>query len=259
MSSPVSSDDDSSKSSGPGGRLGIFDLVRGLSVVSMVLFHLCYDLKFLSGVELAWFEPPLQDIWRCSISWSFLFIAGCMCALSRNNLRRALEYGGVALAVWVVTTVAAVDTPISFGIIYCMSACTLVAWVLQRIGALPRGRVAACVLFVGFVALLGLSDGTIGIGDFALRLPREVASAEGLAWLGIPSSSFASGDYYPLLPYLLIYLSGAAMGVRWRDRGYPAWAYEAKVAPLNFVGRHALLVYVVHQPVILGMCALLGT
>ena len=241
------------------GRLGVFDLVRGVSVVSMVLFHLCYDLRFIAGHNLEWFEPPLQDVWRCSISWVFLFIAGCMCTLSRNNLRRALEYGGVALAIWVVTTIVSVDTPISFGIIYCMSACTLVAWALQRIGALPRGRIAALVLFVGFVALLGLSDGTIGIGPCKLDLPQELTSVEGLAWLGLPSASFSSGDYYPLLPYLLIYLCGAAMGARWKERGYPAWAYSASFAPLNFVGRHALLVYVIHQPVILGVCSLLGS
>ena len=240
------------------GRVGVFDLVRGVSVISMVLFHLCYDLKFIAGYDLTWFEPPLQDVWRCSISWVFLFIAGCMCTLSRNNLRRALEYGGVALAIWVVTTIAAVDTPISFGIIYCMAACTLVAWVLQRIGALPRGYAAAALLFVAFIALLGLSDATIGIGPWRLGLPQELTSVEGLAWLGLPSPSFSSGDYYPLLPYLLIYLCGAAMGARWKQRGYPSWAIAANLAPLNFVGRHALLVYVVHQPVILGACALLG-
>lgn len=259
MPSSSSSEHTPPKTGTTKGRLGVFDLVRGVSVVSMVLFHLCYDLKFIAGYDLEWFEPPLQDVWRCSISWVFLFIAGCMCTLSRNNLRRALEYGGVALAIWVVTTIVAVDTPISFGIIYCMSACTLVAWALQRIDALPRGRVAAFVLFVGFVALLGLSDGTIGIGPLKLDLPQELTSVEGLAWLGLPSASFSSGDYYPLLPYLLIYLCGAAMAARWKERGYPAWAYSASVAPLNFVGRHALLVYVIHQPVILAVCALLGS
>ena len=34
------------------GRIGVFDLVRGFSVISMVLFHLCYDLKFIAGAQL---------------------------------------------------------------------------------------------------------------------------------------------------------------------------------------------------------------
>ena len=111
MPSSSSSEHTPPKTGTTKGRLGVFDLVRGVSVVSMVLFHLCYDLTFIAGHNLEWFEPPLQDMWRCSISWVFLFIAGCMCTLSRNNLRRALEYGGVALAIWVVTTIVAVDTP----------------------------------------------------------------------------------------------------------------------------------------------------
>lgn len=243
----------------PVGRIGIFDAVRGFSVVSMVLFHLCYDLRFIVGADLSWFAPPLQDVWRCSISWAFLFIAGCMCPLSRSNLRRAAQYGAVALAIWLVTTVVAVDTPISFGIIYCMAACTLVAWALGRLGLLPHGPLAAALLLVGFLALQGLSDGTVGFGPLSVKLPHELYATPWLSWLGLPDAGFASGDYYPLLPYLLLYLAGAAMGAQWARRGYPTWARAAHVSPLNFVGRHALAVYVIHQPVILGLCVLLGT
>ena len=238
------------------GRIGIFDAVRGLSVVSMVLFHLCYDLKFLAGLSLPWFAPPLQDVWRCSISWTFLFVAGCMCPLSRSNLRRGLQYGLVALAVWAVTSVAAVDTPISFGIIYCMAACTLVAWAMGRLGALPRGPMAAAVLVVAFLALQGISRGTVGLGPWQLVLPRELYESGLLSWLGLPGPRFASGDYYPLLPYLMLFLAGAAMGSTWKERGYPTWTRKVHVPLVNAVGRHALLVYVAHQPVLLAVTAL---
>ncbi len=244
---------------GDSGRIGVFDLVRGLSVVSMVLFHLCYDLRFIVGLPLGWFAPPLQDVWRCSISWTFLFVAGCMCPLSRSNLRRSAQYGAVALAIWAVTTVAAVDVPISFGIIYCMAACTFVAWALGHCGLLPRGALAAGALLLGFLALQGLSDGWVGIGPLSVELPRALYATPWLSWLGLPGPGFSSGDYYPLLPYLLIYLAGAAMGTRWAERGYPDWARGANVRPLNLVGRHALAVYVAHQPVILGVCLLLGS
>lgn len=153
-------------------RIGIFDAVRGFSVISMVFFHLCYDLRFLAGVSLPWFAPPLQDIWRASISWTFLFIAGCMCALSRNNLKRGLSYAAVALAIYVVTVLAAVDTPISFGIIYCMSACTLVAWALGKAKCHPKGPIAATVLLICFLLALGIPSGTIGIVSSRLLSPK---------------------------------------------------------------------------------------
>lgn len=239
------------------GRVGAFDVVRGFSVLSMVMFHLCYDLKFISGVSLAWFEPPLQDIWRVSISWTFLFVAGCMCLHSRSNLKRALQYGLVALAIWAVTTIAAVDVPISFGIIYCVAACTLVSAILQHLNALPRGYVAAAILFAVFLALQGLPDGHVGIGALSVELPGALYDLNGLAWLGIPGPGFSSGDYYPLLPYLMMYLCGAAAASRWKRDGYPQWAREAHLAPLTFMGRHALAVYVIHQPLLLALCALI--
>ena len=224
----------------------------------MVLFHFCYDLKFIAGVGLDWFEPPLQDVWRCSISWTFLFVAGCMCAHSRSNLRRAGEYGAVAVAIWLATTIAAVDIPISFGIIYCMAACTFVAWILQRAGALPAGPVAAVVLLVVFLALQGLDSGRVGLGPLVIDVPRELYESAWLAWLGLPDASFSSGDYYPLLPYLALFLAGAAMGSYWKKRGYPRWATNARVAPLNFVGRHALVVYIAHQPILLALSSLVA-
>ena len=133
-----------------------FDVLRGFSVVSMVLFHFCYDIRYIAGLPLPWFQPPLQDIWRCSISWTFVFIAGCMFAWSRDNLRRAGKYLLVAALVFLVTTIAAVDVPINFGIIYCMGSCTLISWALDRIGFKPQGVVAALVLFCGFICLLNL-------------------------------------------------------------------------------------------------------
>jgi uncharacterized membrane protein len=233
------------------GRIGVFDAIRGFSVISMVLFHLCYDLRFLAGVNLAWFAPPLQDIWRASISWTFLFVAGCMCSLSRNNLKRGLMYGAVAVAIYAVTAFADVDTPISFGIIFCMSACTLVAWLLEKLHCIPQGPAAAAVLIVCFVIFLGIPSGTMGVGPLSLELPKSLYSLPGLAWLGIPGPGFESGDYYPLLPYALMYLAGASIGSWLTDRDYPRWAQDAYVPVLNFVGRHALVVYVIHQPILL--------
>lgn len=233
------------------GRIGVFDVARGAAVISMVLFHLCYDFAFIGNVDLPWFSSPLLDVWRASISWTFLFVAGCMCPLSRSNLKRALQYGAVALLIWVVTSVASVDAAISFGIIYCMAACTLVAWALSRLHALPSGPAAAVALFAAFLVLLNVRDGVVGIGPATFELPGALYETPWLSWLGFPGPGFSSGDYYPLLPYLFIYLAGAAMGSWWASRGYPSWAREARSAPLTWVGRHALAIYVAHQPVLL--------
>ena len=234
-----------------GSRVHVYDVVRGFSVISMVLFHLCYDLKFILGMNLGWFAPPFQDIWRASISWVFVFVAGCMYAYSRDNLRRSAKYLLVALVIYVATTVTSVDDPINFGIIYCMGACTLTTWAMDRMGIRLRGPIAGTVCAVLFVLFLPLASGHLGIGGLVVDVPPVLYSTPWLNWLGLPGPGFISADYYPLLPYLLLYLVGANIGTHWKESGMPAVLQNVAFEPLEIVGRLALPIYVLHQPVLL--------
>lgn len=255
LSSPTNSPESSVPSAS--GRMASFDVIRGFSVVSMVLFHLCYDLRFVYGRGLTWFAPPLQDIWRASISWTFLFVAGCMCSFSRNGLKRSLRYLTAALAVWVVTSLAAVDTPINFGIIFCMGASTLLENLLDRCGVRVAGWRAAAVLFSLFLLLRGVPHGYVGLAGLRIELPRFLYASPLLSPLGLPGPGFASGDYYPLIPYTLMYLTGTAVGRQWRDTGYPEVLRNLECPPLAWVGRKALPIYLLHQPLIIAVLELL--
>ena len=241
-----------------GGRLHLLDALRGFSIISMVLFHFCYDLRFIRGVQLLWFSPPFIDIWRASISWTFLSIAGCTCALSHDNLRRSVRYGALACGIYLATKFASVDAPISFGIIYCMAACTFVFWLLDRLHLAPKGPRAALILFACFLLLLHLGSRRIGIGPFMLEVPAAPYESDVLSWLGFPGPTFVSGDYYPLLPYLCLYLAGAAMGCWWKERGFPEAFSTVGCPPLELIGQHPLIIYVLHQPLLLGLAQLFG-
>lgn len=245
-----------------------YDALRGLSVISMVGFHLCYDLVFLEGYALEWFKPPFQDVWRASISWTFLALAGIMCSYSRSNLRRGVRYLAAALAIFVVTTVAAVDIPISFGIIYCMGFSTVLAWGIQALwkrSGLRRPTKAclvamAIVLFAAFLLCLGLPTGTFGLKAFGgpyLRAPVAPYASGMLSWLGFPGPGFASGDYYPPLPYTLMFLVGACLGRFLLGSKAEGHLASLTCPPLEIIGRHAMLVYLVHQPILLVLTGLL--
>lgn len=195
-------------------RITIFDTVRGFTMISMAGFHACYDLAYLYGWDMPWFtQTVFQDIWRASISWVFLFIAGWMCTLSRNNIKRAAKYALAALVVWLATTLVSVDDSVNFGIIYCMAACTgivaLTNPVLKKISA--RWGVSLCLVL------------------FALTwsIPKTTYPVPYLAWLGFPSPGFISGDYYPIIPFIFMYLAGyfAAHIAKGIDKTVPSWAY----------------------------------
>lgn len=232
--------------------------MRGICVLSMVAFHYCYDLAFLTEAGLPWFRPPLQDIWRASISWVFLLIAGCMCSFSTNNLRRAVRYGALSLAIYLATFFASVDTPISFGIIFCMAASTFVEWLLETCGLRPFGPLATLLFFCVFVLCLKVPSGYFGIGPCSFALPKALYSTPWFSWLGLPGPGFASGDYYPLIPFGLLFLCGSSLGWWIKERGYPGWFQSISCAPLEFVGRHPLIIYVAHQPILLLLCGALA-
>lgn len=232
-------------------RVTFFDTLRGLTIISMVLFHACYDLAYLAGVALPWFTGTLfQTVWRSSISWTFLFLAGWMTRFSRNNVRRAAIYAVAAILVFVATSLAGVDTAVNFGIIFCMAASTalyaLLEPVLKRIPA-PVGIVASLALFA------------LTYGLPAVRYPIT-----GFAWLGFPGPTFRSGDYYPLMPFGFMYLTGAFVGrfveERLAARGaeaYPRWMLRDWCPPLTAIGRASLIIYLVHQPVLLVLTELI--
>lgn len=227
-------------------RITVFDTIRGFTMLSMSGFHACYDLAYLYGLDMPWFTQTIfQDIWRASISWVFLFIAGWMCTLSRNNIKRAVKYAAAAFVVWVATTLVSVDDSVNFGIMFCMAACTATF-------ALARPVIAKVPSVWGIAICLTL---------FALTwsIPKTVYPIPYLAWLGFPSPDFVSGDYYPVIPFLFMYLAGFFAAHTTQEANYetPRWAYANPIPALASLGRYALPFYLLHQPVILGVLELI--
>ena len=227
-------------------RITVFDTIRGFTMLSMAGFHACYDLAYLYGWDMPWFTQTIfQDIWRASISWVFLFIAGWMCTLSRNNIKRAVKYAAAAFVVWVATTLVSVDDSVNFGIMFCMAACTATF-------ALARPVIAKVPSVWGIAICLTL---------FALTwsIPKTVYPIPYLAWLGFPGPDFISGDYYPVIPFLFMYLAGFFAAHTTQEANYeaPGWAYANPIPALASLGRHALPFYLLHQPVILGVLELI--
>ena len=79
-----------------------------------------------------------------------------------------------------------------------------------------------------------------------------------LAPLGLPGQGFSSADYFPLIPWCFVFAAGTVIGRLARAGRFPAWMYPSRVPFFSFLGRHALLIYVVHQPVIYGAGLLLN-
>ena len=124
---------------------------------------------------------------------------------------------------------------------------------LSKLKLLPSGRLPLGNLPDGFFALLGVI--LIAAGLYLKANVR--VSFPWLTPLGIPSHTFASSDYFPLLPNLGYFLLGSVVGrLFYQDRTTKFPRVNENILPLRFLrfcGKHSLIIYLVHQPVLYGL------
>ena len=80
----------------------------------------------------------------------------------------------------------------------------------------------------------------------SLELPPVLYSTSFLFPLGFPDSNFFSSDYFPLLPYLFLFLAGMFLA----RLPLPQAFYQQHSRSLSLLGKNSLWVYLLHQPVI---------
>ena len=244
-------------------RIHLMDELRGFAVFCMVFYHGFYTLAFLMGQSwgewLYRFFMPAEP-WFAGL---FIFIAGISSNLTHSNLVRGVKLLGVALLVTLATAIAVPEELIVFGILHVLRVCMLAIGLLQllrrRLGRTeePPFRLwPVVVCAVLFIVTRYLASGYLQI-PFVLRvfLPSGWYQAW-LAPLGLPGPGFSSADYFPLLPWCFVFAAGTVVGRLAKAGKFPAWTYPSRVPFFSFLGRHALLIYVLHQPVIYGAALL---
>ena len=240
-------------------RIHFMDEVRGFAVFCMIFYHAFYSLAFLFrlewGMVLLKFFMPVEPLF----AGLFIFISGVSSDLSRSNAKRGAKLLAVALLVTAVTVAADWLMPgsgmrIWFGILHFLACAMLLFALLQKpLRDVPTwAGVAACVLL--YLCTSTIEQGTL---CFFIELPRALY-VNWLCPLGFYGRSFYSADYFPLLPWIFVFLAGTFFG-RFAAAGkYPAWMAKSHVPFFSFLGRHALVIYIVHQPVIVALAELVS-
>ncbi len=224
-------------------RIDLIDAARGLALILMVIHHGLLDLIVLCGAPYWLFSNPVFDILHYIFAGLFIFLAGLCCRLSRSNLKRGLIAFAIAMVMTVVTSLPIIDEPIRFGVLHLLGfsmvffALTHKAW-----DAIPR---AIAPFF--YTAMIVLT---------AVLVERTTIPAPLAHWIfpfGWTYPGFYSADWFPIFPWLFVFLLGTWAGLYVAERKLPEWFYTATCPVLPAIGRRSLLIYVVHQPILYGV------
>ena len=238
-------------------RYALLDELRGLDLISMMLYHGCWDLVYLFGLRADWYEGWPGQLWQQSICWVFILLSGFCVPFGHHTLRRGAQVFAAGALVTAVTLIFMPEDQVIFGVLTLLGSAMLLTGLLEK--ALQRippvaGLVISALLFA---ATRHVSWGYLGFGSWKLFLPESLYANYFTAYLGFYPWWFYSTDYFALLPWLFLFWAGyflhRAVG---RERMEPL---RRSVCPaLGSLGRHSLLLYLLHQPVIYGVLLVLA-
>lgn len=225
-------------------RIPLIDLARSAALAGMVTFHLGYDLLMFDLIPRAYAGSAFFYFHARIVAGSFLVLAGLGLWLAHGQgirwpafWRRLFKVAGAAAMVTVATRLAMPEYYVYFGILNAIALFSLLSLAALRLPSLFTALIAA-----GFIA-----------GSYYLPGPQFDASW--LRFLGLSTLSAQTIDFEPVFPWFGAVLAGVALGRVGTQLGL--WARLAGVPAGRWVnwsswpGRHSLLIYLIHQPVLL--------
>ncbi len=226
-------------------RLILPDALRAAAVLLMVSYHLLFDLSYFWGFGFDVTDALLWRIFIPAVASTFLLVSGMSAwiAGTRNpSWKRAGRRAGIvlvsALLVSLVTRILVPDAWIRFGILHLIGVTMLCTPFFVRRSSILTGVTGTIMIVIGiFFAHLSVTH------EFLLPF-------------GLKAPSFSSLDYYPLLPWSGVMLLGIALAPFVLARFPATYDPHGARAFLLLPGRHALAIYLLHQPLLFAVLSL---
>ena len=239
-------------------RIFELDALRGLAILLMSLFHLVFDLQAYFGVPVEIHAGPWFYVGRSS-AILFMLISGASSTLGGRSIRRGLMVLGAALLVTVASIPMMGEYYIRFGILHFFAAMMILKGLADM--AIKNHTLRLILAFVMVPVSFVLGNLFKGITvDTPLLIP-----------FGLLPPGWGSFDYYPIFPWAGVFCLGVGAGLLlykscksliplniYAPRQNPAAkAGTGVLRGLCLLGRHSLLIYLLHQPLILGILYLI--
>lgn len=232
------------------------DFLRGVAIIGMILFHLFYDLNYFGAYTIN-AHMGLWLILARMTAATFLLLVGVSLALSHSRatqkkkgnlgkkyLTRGLKIFSWGLAITVFTWIFLSNDLIIFGVLHLIGVSIILSY--------PFIRYRYSNLAIGVII--------IAIG---LYLAEFTFDFYWLVWLGFAPQNFYMLDYFPILPWFGLVLLGIFLGntlYRNYQRRFNLPDISGSLAGRIFcsMGKHSLIIYLIHQPVLIAILYFMG-
>lgn len=227
-------------------RFPAVDAYRGLAIAGVVVFHLVWDLEF-AGFVSGLADHPVWLAFGRSLAGSFMLLVGVGLALAsrskmrwRSYLKRLAKILAAAATITVASYFVFPQTFIYFGILHSIAVATLLGTAFMRSPIWLCLLAGVCILIAPMLWQSAMFD------------------SRWTAWIGFSSVVPPSNDFVPVFPWSGLTLFGLGIARAVLDGGgtstlasaVPKWMHSEKIV---WLGRNSLVVYLLHQPIMLGL------
>ncbi|MCQ2473114.1 MAG: DUF1624 domain-containing protein [Saccharofermentans sp.] len=235
------------------------DFLRGIAIIMMLFMHMSWDVRYEFGVdvfsylEAGWFWSFVHPI----IVVLFVSVSGICCTFSRNNTKRGIKILLATLALDIGTFIATfflgIDCLIVFNVLAVLTVGIFLYALISFIEKKTKANPKAISVIIGLIGLYIVICGcNIHYMDYSTN--SLIFLPVGFDIKGMPYMA----DYMPLFPWLGVFLIGCTIGRLCYREKKTLFAGKGKVMtaisrPFEFIGRHSLIIYLVHQPVVYGI------
>jgi uncharacterized membrane protein len=230
------------------GRIFLLDVLRGFAICGMIIFHICYLLTLFQ----VWDINPTKGIFffLAKITQiTFLTLVGIGLSISAKKY----SWHTFQIRQW-----KRVLLILSCAFIVSISTLIFIPNVYVRFGVLHL--IGTGILFFSFVGTNTFRALLISLMVFLLTFLKDWWKGPFL-WLypfGFFHRSFASIDFFPIVPWLGVIALGVFFGniIDFKKLNMPE--RSPWYSSFAFLGRYALFIYMVHVPIILFVFWIFG-
>ena len=234
-------------------RYDILDSLRGFTLISMILYHAMWDIVYIYGVNAPWYESQWAYIWQQSICWTFILLSGFCWSMGRRHFKRGLVVFGLSAIISAVTIVLMPESRILFGVLSLIGTAMLIMIPLDKLLKKANPYVGFVVVSILFVITRNVPSGELGFENWhIMRLPQAWFRNLFTAYLGFPENAFFSTDYFSVIPWIFLFITGYFLYHIFRKNDWLKIFERKGPAALSFMGKHSLIIYALHQPIIYG-------